>query len=40
MGGQIPEFLKHINTALAVPITIPYGKIELNLFLRKDELAS
>lgn len=38
--GNIPDFLKHIHTALAIPITIPYGKIEINLFLRKDELVS
>lgn len=39
-SGKVPDFLKHINTALAVPITIAAGKIELNLFLKKDELAS
>lgn len=38
--GKVPDFLKHINTTLAVPITIAAGKIELNLFLKKDELAS
>ncbi len=40
MNREVPEFLKHINTALAVPISIPYGEIDLNLFLRKDELSS
>lgn len=38
--GKIPDFLKHIDTALTVPIEIGSGKIELNLFLKKDELAS
>ncbi|HHU52310.1 MAG TPA: chemotaxis protein CheX [Firmicutes bacterium] len=37
---KIPDFLKHIHTTLAIPISIPYGDIEINLFLRKDELAS
>lgn len=40
MGGKVPDFLKHIHTSLAIPISIPYGQIEINLFLRKDELAS
>lgn len=40
LDESIPDFLKHIHTALAIPITIPYGDIEINLFLRKDELVS
>jgi chemotaxis protein CheX len=40
MNKEVPEFLKHINTALAIPISIPYGEIDLNLFLRKDELTT
>jgi len=35
MGGEIPEFLRHIQTALAIPIKIPYGNIEINLALQK-----
>ena len=38
MGGVIPEFLKHIHTALTIPITTPFGGIEINLALRKDEI--
>ena len=38
MGGVIPEFLKHIHTALAIPITTPFGGIDINLALRKDEI--
>lgn len=37
-GGTIPEFLKHIHTALAIPIQGPFGAIDINLALRKDEL--
>ena len=40
MDGKVPEFLKHITTTLTVPISIFSGKVELNLFLKKDELAS
>lgn len=37
MGGTIPEFLKHIHTALAIPIKGSFGEIDMNLALRKDE---
>ncbi|NLW55497.1 MAG: hypothetical protein GX050_02530 [Firmicutes bacterium] len=40
IDGEVPNFLKHINMAFTIPITIPYGKIELNLFLQKDELTA
>ena len=40
MDGEVPNFLKHINMAFTIPITIPYGQIELNLFLQKDELSA
>lgn len=36
--GTIPEFLKHIHTALAIPIQGPFGAVDINLALRKDEL--
>ena len=36
-GGEIPEFLKHIHTALAIPIRTPFGSVDINLALRKDE---
>jgi len=38
MDGNIPDFLKHIQTALAIPIKTPYGMIEINLALRKDKI--
>lgn len=38
MGGVIPEFLKHIHTALSIPITTPFGEIDINLALRKDDI--
>jgi chemotaxis protein CheX len=38
MGGEIPDFLKHIHTALAIPINTPFGEIEINLALRKDDM--
>lgn len=38
MGGEIPDFLKHIHTALAIPIKTPFGEIEINLALQKDDL--
>lgn len=34
----IPEFLKHIHTALAIPIKGPFGEIDMNLALQKDQL--
>jgi len=40
MGGHIPSFLQHVDTALAIPISTPYGKVDINLSLRKDDLAS
>ena len=36
--GNIPYFLQHIQTALAIPINTPFGQIDINLTLRKDEL--
>jgi chemotaxis protein CheX len=36
-GREIPEFLKHIHTALAIPIDTPCGRVEINLALRRDE---
>jgi len=38
--GNIPNFLQHIQTALAIPIETPFGEIDINLTLRKDELLS
>lgn len=38
MDGNIPDFLQHIQTALAIPINTPYGKLDINLALRKDTL--
>lgn len=40
MGGKIPEFLKHIHTSLAIPIKTPFGNVDINLALRKDEIRS
>ncbi|MGE5582442.1 MAG: chemotaxis protein CheX [Bacillota bacterium] len=37
-GGIIPEFLKHIHTSLAIPIKTPFGEVDINLALRKDEI--
>lgn len=37
-GGYIPDFLKHIHTALSIPIQTPFGNIDINLALRKDEI--
>jgi chemotaxis protein CheX len=39
-GGNIPEFLKHVHTALAIPIKTPFGSVDINLALRKDEIRS
>lgn len=40
MGGDVPEFLKHIHTALAIPIKTPFGEVDINLALRKDDVNS
>jgi CheY-specific phosphatase CheX len=40
MKGQVPSFLEHVDTALAIPIVTPYGEVEINLSLRMDDLAS
>jgi chemotaxis protein CheX len=40
MGGKIPEFLKHVHTALTIPIKTPFGDVDINLALRKDEIRS
>ncbi|MCL6588438.1 MAG: chemotaxis protein CheX [Firmicutes bacterium] len=37
-GGEIPDFLKHIHTALAIPIKTPFGEIDINLALQKDDM--
>jgi chemotaxis protein CheX len=39
-GGNIPEFLKHVHTALAIPIKTPFGSVDINLAIRKDEIRS
>ncbi|MGE5558052.1 MAG: chemotaxis protein CheX [Bacillota bacterium] len=36
--GNIPDFLKHIHTSLAVPIRTDIGDIDINVSLRKDDL--
>lgn len=36
MGGDIPDFLKHIHTALAIPLKTPFGEVDMNIALRKD----
>ena len=36
-GGAVPDFLKHIQTALAVPLDTGCGPIEMNLALRLDD---
>ncbi len=38
MDGKVPDFLKHIHTALAIPIKTPFGDVDINLALRKDEI--
>ncbi|MGE5599624.1 MAG: chemotaxis protein CheX [Bacteroidota bacterium] len=40
MGGEVPDFLRHIHTALAVPLLTEYGGIDMNLALRKDDLSA
>jgi chemotaxis protein CheX len=35
---EIPDFLKHIQTTLAIPIKTPFGSIDINLALLKDKL--
>lgn len=37
MDGNVPDFLKHIHTALAIPMTTPFGDIDVNLALRKND---
>lgn len=37
MEREIPDFLKHIHTALAIPIKTAFGDVDINLALRKDE---
>lgn len=37
-NGNVPEFLQHVETALAIPINTPFGEIDINLTLRKDDL--
>lgn len=37
MNHEVPDFLKHIQTALAIPIKTPFGSIDINLALRKDD---
>jgi chemotaxis protein CheX len=37
-NGDVPEFLQHVETALAIPIKTPFGEIDINLTLRKDDL--
>ncbi|HEX3045461.1 MAG TPA: chemotaxis protein CheX [Bacillota bacterium] len=37
-GGDIPDFLKHIHTALAIPVHTPFGDIDINLSLQKDNI--
>ncbi len=39
MDGNIPDFLKHIETALAIPIKTPFGRVEINLALRKEDVS-
>jgi chemotaxis protein CheX len=34
---DIPEFLRHIQTSLAIPIHTPFGEVDINLSLRKDD---
>lgn len=38
--GEVPDFLRHIHTALAIPITMEFGRIDINLALRMDELSA
>lgn len=37
---NIPEFLKHIHTSLAIPIHTPFGNVDINLSLRKDDISA
>jgi chemotaxis protein CheX len=36
-NGIVPEFLQHVETSLAIPIKTPFGEIDINLTLRKDD---
>lgn len=38
MQRVVPDFLQHIQTSLAIPIQTPFGEIDINLTLQKDEL--
>lgn len=35
-GQEIPDFLKHIETSLAIPIKTAFGEVDINLALQKD----
>lgn len=37
---NIPDFLKHIHTTLAIPIHTPFGEVHINLALRKDDISA
>jgi chemotaxis protein CheX len=37
---NIPDFLKHIHTALAIPIHTAFGEVDINLALRKDDISA
>lgn len=39
-GDSVPDFLKHITTALAVPLETACGAVEMNLALRLDDLGA
>lgn len=40
MDKKIPAFLQHINTTLAIPIITPFGEMDINLSLKKDDLTA
>lgn len=40
IGKEVPDFLKHIQTALAVPLDTGCGAVEMNLALRLDDLGA
>lgn len=37
---NIPDFLRHIHTSLAIPIHTPFGDVDINLSLRKDDVSA
>ena len=37
---NIPDFLRHIHTSLAIPIHTPFGEVDINLSLRKDDISA